>query len=75
MDHYEGGINTWGDSVIAFGKDYNGTTEIYNATQENWSILIDDSIIKGKCLSLKLQDLESKVRNNETNRIYSGILE
>ena len=54
IDHYEGGINTWGDSVIAFGKDYNGTTEIYNPAGENWSIMIDDSIIKGLLAKIKI---------------------
>ena len=47
VDHYTGALDVWGDSVIAYGKDINGTTETYNPAEESWSIIVEDSPVKG----------------------------
>ena len=47
VDHYNGALSVWGDSVIAYGKDINGATETYNAVQESWSTIIEESPVQG----------------------------
>ena len=47
VDHYNGALDVWGDSVIAYGKDLEGATEIYSPTQESWSTIIEESPVQG----------------------------